>query len=164
MSRNTDADELFARLLGDRDVVQFLAADFAHIQSMKNRELLYGLLAQILLYAEAREWSTLASRCSHPLSDIIRHASEVEPKTYAPDERLKQPSQVLRGAARIVNLIQAGRPWHACDVVEHFDWPEVRQVVAYGLLRFWRVWGVPDEEDETRRLTSLLRVSEGSES
>ena len=159
MEPEVDPDQLFARLLGGRSVIEFLAADFALIQSGENREYLYGLLAKILAEDEANEWRELSRRCPHSLFEIARFASEVEPKTYRPDERLRQTSQVLRGAARVINFLQAGRPGDACDVAERIDWPAVRQVVAYGLLRFFHVRRVAGRDADRQRLAALLRPS-----
>lgn len=60
---------------------------------------------------------------------VVAFTAEVERKTFGPEETIVQVSQVIRGAARIVNALAANDLSYAVDVARRFVWPRTRAVL-----------------------------------
>jgi tetratricopeptide (TPR) repeat protein len=122
----------------------YIEQEIAHALAPGNRCLLLCCLASVLAHADegaARQLHAAADALgddpgqilSYPLDKLHLFTAEVEPKQYAAGERIAEVSQVIRGAARIVNQLAAHHVDTADEIAGRFTWPRTRRLLLAGI-------------------------------
>ena len=88
--------------------------------------------------------------------DYVMLPGDVGSKFYGADEKISKVSEVLRGAARIVNCLNDGRCQEAFDIAMRFTWIRTRKLLLIGIYGCSQKFG----DDETAQLVlEALRIA-----